>query len=254
MQPTVDLGFEEIPLYTALVFLGAGVGVAAAYLFLRAYSRRVYSPPLILDAALVVLAAGWVGARAYHLALNWDYYAARPDEIWNWQAGGLAMRGAFIAGFFALAIFARVRGVSFWRLADAAGLGLAAGQAIGWVGAFAAGANYGAVSDNTLALELPNLYGIVEPRWPLQYAEMGMFALLFLGLVTLAARHPTVGMLFVAYLLIASLANFALGFARGDESIRVGTLRVDQVFDAAFAAAAVVVGVLRRGLGVGNVG
>jgi len=168
MHPTVDLGFQEIPLYTALVILGAVVGLAAAYLFLRTYSRRVYSPELCLDAALAVFAAGWVGARAYHLALNWDYYAARPDEIWNWQAGGLAMRGALIGGFIALAIFTRARGVSFWRLADAAGLGLAVGQAIGWVGAYAWGANYGAVSDNAIAMELPNLYGIVEPRLPLR--------------------------------------------------------------------------------------
>jgi len=247
MHPTIDLGFKEISLYTALVIFGAVVGLVTAFLFLRTYSRKVYSLELFLDAALITFAAGWIGARVYHVALNREYYSARSDEILNWEAGGLAMRGAFIAGFIALAIFSRWRGVSFGRLADAAGLGLALGQAIGWVGAYVEGANYGAVSDSVIAMELPNLYGIVEPRVPLQFVEMGMFTLLFLGLLWLALRHPNAGSLFLTYWLIASLGNFALGFFRGDESVYVGALRVDQVFDAAFVVGATVYWIVLRG-------
>ena len=247
MHPTVDLGFTEISLYTALVFMGAVLGLAAAFLFLQKYSRRVYTLSLFLDAALVTFAAGWVGAKAYHLALNWEYYAARSEQILNWEAGGLAMRGAFIAGAIALAIFARVRRVSFGRIADAAGLGLALGQAIGWVGALVQGANYGAVSDSVIALELPNAYGIVEPRVPLQYIAITLYAFLFVGLLILASRQPRAGALFTAYLALASLGNFALGFLRGDVSMMVGGWRVDQIVDAAFAVGAVIYGAsLRR--------
>lgn len=254
MHPTIDLGFKEISLYTALVILGAVIGLVSAFLFLRTYSRRVYSLELFLDAALVTFAAGWIGARAYHVLLSWDYYSTRSDQILSWEAGGLGMRGALIAGSMALAIFARVRRVSFWRLADAAGLGLAIGQALGWVGAFVEGANYGAVNDSAIAMELPNLYGIVEPRVPVQYAEIALFVLLFVGLFGWSLQRPRIGVLFVVYLGAAALGNFALGFFRGDESVYLGGLRVDQVFDAAFVAAALVGWRLLPRAGVGNVG
>ena len=81
MHPTIDLNFTEIPVYTALVALGILVGIAAAYFFLRQYSRRIYTLALVLDAALVTFIAGYIGARVYHLALNWDYYSSRPDAM-----------------------------------------------------------------------------------------------------------------------------------------------------------------------------
>ncbi len=251
MHPSIDLDFVQIPLYTALVALGAVAGLVTAYLYLRAYSRRVYSLTVLLDAAIVTFAAGWIGARVYHIATHLDYYAARPDQITQLDAGGLAMRGAFIVGFFVLALYARLRRVSFGRLADASALGLAIAQAIGWIGALVWGANYGAVSDSVLATDLPNIYGIVEPRLPLQHAEIAFFAILYLALLAFASQRPEKGQIFLVYLLITSLANFVFGFFRGDASAFAGAFRVDQLFDASFAVIALIVLVLRNGLKVG---
>jgi phosphatidylglycerol:prolipoprotein diacylglycerol transferase len=245
LHPSIDLGFIEIPVYTAFVAVGVVSGLATAYFFLRAYSRRVYSLPVFLDAAVITFAFAWVGARAYHVAGNWNYYSARQDEIMRVDAGGLAMRGAFMAGFLGLALFARVRHLSFWRFADAAALGLAIGQAVGWVGALIWGSNYGAVSDSPLAMDLPNIYGIVQSRLPLQHAEIGLFAIMFLVLLYVASQRPEKGRIFTIYLLVTSVANFVLGYFRGDESAFFGPLRVDQVFDAAFAAVALAVLALR---------
>jgi phosphatidylglycerol:prolipoprotein diacylglycerol transferase len=238
LHPTIDLYFFDLPAYTALVTFGAVAGVIAAYLFLRARSRRASAPLVFLDGALIALTAGWIGARAYHVAANWDYYAARPDEIAQFGLGGLAMRGAFIAGLGALALYAAARKLAFWQMADAAAIGLTIGQAIGWLGALAQGANYGVISDSRIAMDLPDLYGLVQPRFPLQHVEIVFFVFLFFGLLYIAAQRPRPGFLFVAYLLIASLASFALGFQRGDESAYVGGLRFDQIVDAAFAVLA----------------
>ncbi len=238
MRPTIDLLFFELPLYSALVFLGIALGLLATYAYWRARARRAVTPALFLDGALVVVAAGWVGARAYHVALNWEYYAARLDEIAQPGLGGLGIRGAFIAGFIALAAYAWARRLAFGKLADAAAIGLALGQAIGWVGALMCGANYGAPNDSALAMELPDLYGLNAPRFPLQHFEIGLFALLFVGLLALAARRPRAGVLFCGYLLVASAANLALGFQRGDETVFVGVLRVDQIVDAGLGLSA----------------
>jgi prolipoprotein diacylglyceryl transferase len=236
MYPIIDLDWIEIPAYTAIVGFGAAAGLLAAYLFLRTRSRRASALPVFLDAALLACAAGWVGARVYQVATHWDYYAVRPDEITQPGLGGFGIRGALILGFVVLAIYAAVRQISFWYFADAAAIGLAIGQAIGWVGALVQGANYGVVSDSQIAMDLPDVYGLVQPRFPVQPAETILFALLFTGLLLLAAKRPRGGSLFVAYLLVASAANFALGFQRGDNTMYVGALRIDQVVDAAFIA------------------
>ncbi|MBM3129680.1 MAG: prolipoprotein diacylglyceryl transferase [Chloroflexi bacterium] len=234
----IDLFFFDLPVYTAFVFGGAAMGLSVAFWYLRQRARRAVTPEMFLDGALIVCAAGWVGARAYHVALNWAYYAARPDEIAQIGLGGLALRGAFIAGLLTLAIYARARDLRLGKLLDASALGLAAGQAIGWIGALARGANYGVVSDSALALELPDIYGLLAPRFPLQHFEIGLFVSLFVGLIVLAMQRPRAGTLFLVYVFVAAAANFVLGFQRGDETTYVGAWRVDQIVDLIFGALA----------------
>ncbi len=246
MNPTIDLEWFEIPVYTAIVGFGAAAGLLAAYLFLRSRSRRASAPPVFLDAALLAFAVGWIGARAYHVATHWDYYVARPEEIAQPELGGLGIRGALVLGLAALVIYAAARRISFWYFADAAAIGLAIGQAIGWVGALIQGANYGVVSDSQIAMDLPDLYGLVQPRFPLQPAEMTLFALLFIVLLFIAAQRPRAGTLFIVYLLLASAANFVLGFQRGDDTAYVGALRIDQVVDAASIVLAGLIALWRR--------
>lgn len=254
MHPTIDFVFFELSVYTVLVMLGAVCGLFAAYFYLRTRSHRAATLSVFVDGALVVFAASWLGARAFHIATHWEYYAARPEEIAQPDLGGLAMRGALITGFIALVVYARVRGLNLGKLADAIALGLTIGQAIGWAGALAQGANYGIVSDSPIALDLPDLYGLIAPRFPVQYLEITLFASLFIGLLVLAIRKPRAGILCVTYLLIASAANFALGFQRGDATALVGILRIDQIVDAAlvlFALAQLFYFTTRR---VGKVG
>jgi len=234
MHPTVDFDFFELPLYTVLVMLGAGLGLTAAYIFLRMRSRRAASPSSFLNGALVVFIASCIGARVYHVATHWDYYAARPDEIAQVGLGGMAMRGALIAGFIALIFYARWRGLKLARLLDATAIGLSLGQVIGWAGALVQGANYGVVSDSQIAIDLPDLYGLIAPRFPAQHVEIILFMVLFVGLLIFASSQPRAGMLLVVYLIVASAANFALGFVRGDEMLLIGALWIDQWFDVGF--------------------
>jgi prolipoprotein diacylglyceryl transferase len=246
MNPIIDLDWFQIPEYTAILALGAAAGLLAAYLFLRTRSLRASAPHVFLDAALLTFVTGWIGARVYHVATHWDYYAARPEEIARVGLGGFGIRGAFILGLAALVIYSAVRKISFWYFADASAIGLAIGQAIGWIGALVQGANYGAVSDSLIAMDLPDVYGLVQPRFPIQSAESVFFAALFLGLLYVAVQRPRSGILFITYLGLASAANFALGFQRGDDTALVGQLRIDQVIDAVFILGGVCLGLWRR--------
>jgi len=242
----IDLILFDLPIYTALVLLGAVMGLGVAYGYVRQRARRAVTPTIFLDGALVVCAAAWVGARAYHVALNWDYYAARPDEIAQIGLGGLAMRGAFLAGGLALWLYACGRALPIGKLADAAALGLALGQAIGWFGALARGAPYGVVSDQRIALELPDIYGLIAPRFPLPHSEIILFAGLFVGLMIWATRRPRAGLLFWTYVLVAASVNLVLGFWRGDATLYVGVWRFDQIIDALLGALALSVLIWRK--------
>ncbi len=237
----IDFELFELPAYSVFVMLGIATGVIVANFFLRAHSRRVASSSIFLGGVLISLIAGWLGARLYHVATHWEYYSTRPEEIAQIGLGGLAMRGALLTGFIALAVFARVRGLRLARLLDATAIGLAAGQAIGWIGALLHGANYGIVSDSQFVLDLPDLYGLYAPRFPLQHAQIILFAGLFVGLLVLAFQRPPIGLLFAVYLSIASLGNFLLGFQRGDEAMFVGGWRVDQWGDLGGLAVGLVV-------------
>jgi prolipoprotein diacylglyceryl transferase len=231
MHSTVDLWVTEIPVYTAWVMLGIILGSAIAYAFLRARSHRASAPMVVLDVLLIALVAGWVGARLYHVAANWGYYAAYPEEIFQPGLGGLAMRGAFIFGCLALAIYSTVKKISFWYFADAAALALALGQALGWVGALEWGANYGVLNDSQIAVDLPDIYGLIQPRFPLQYIEIMFFAVLVVVLLSMTFQISFKGNLFAIYLVSNSIMQFMLGFMRGDATAHIGALRVDQVVD-----------------------
>lgn len=234
MPPTLDLFLIELPVYTVLVMLGIAGGLFATYLYLRARYRRAAAFTVFLDGAFVVLLAGWTGARGYHVATHWEYYSIRPDEILQLGLGGLAMRGALMTGLIALTIYARVRGLRLAHLADAGAIGLCLGQAIGWIGALAHGANYGVASDSLIALDLPDSYGIYALRFPVQHIEILLFAGLFLGLWLFAFHKPRAGLPAIIYLFVSSLANFWLGFQRGDDAVFVQGLRLDQWTDGLF--------------------
>jgi phosphatidylglycerol:prolipoprotein diacylglycerol transferase len=234
---------SEFPLYSVIVLLAAVAGLIAAWW----YTRRVGIPSAtLLDAALIAVIAGGIGARAYHVLMRWDYYSQNSDDITNLAQGGMGMRGAISFGIVALFLYALFRSfvplrvsfrALFWNLADAGALGLAAAQSIGWYGASLVGANYGVVSDSFIARDLPDLYGIIAPRIPVQIIASVFFLILFVVLVavTLRDRHQlTPGALFLIYLIVASAGGFVLGYYRADETLMVGALRVDQLVDAAF--------------------
>ena len=246
MHTQIDLIFFELDTYTAFSVLGVILGCLVTWLYLQAHSRRASALGTWLDGAMIVFVFGWLGARLYHVTTNWDYFAARPEEILQPGLGGLGMRGAFIVGGIALAIYTTVKKIAFWHFADAAGLGLALGQAMGWVGALQWGANYGVVSDSQIAVDLPDLYGLIQPRFPVQHIEVAFFVLLFAALLIMTFQSPPKGTVFVAYLIVNSLAQFALGFARGDATAHIGILRVDQVVDLGFMTCGVGIAAVRR--------
>lgn len=102
--------------------------------------RGAYKWKMSLDGMTDVLLWGTifgiVGARAYYVAFEWDYYATHLNEIpmiWN---GGIAIYGGIIGALIGAAIGCKIGKINFLNLLDLGALGLLIGQGIGRWGNF----------------------------------------------------------------------------------------------------------------------
>jgi prolipoprotein diacylglyceryl transferase len=100
------------------------------------------------------VAAGIVGARAYHVATSWDEV---PDEWWGpfavWK-GGLGVWGGIALGCIVGAIIAKRSGANVAVLADCAAPGLLLAQGIGRLGNWWNQELYGKPTDLPWGLEI----------------------------------------------------------------------------------------------------
>src|SRR5215204_7029212 len=119
---------------------------------------------LVFRVAVWGVAAGIVGARAYHVVTSWDEV---PDEWWGpfavWK-GGLGVWGGILAGCIAGAVIVRRSGESVAAVADAVAAGLLVAQAIGRVGNWWNQELFGKPADRPWGLEIdsarrPEEYG-----------------------------------------------------------------------------------------------
>src|ERR671925_726703 len=118
----VDLGPFHLHAYgiTLLVAIAACVWLTGVR-----WVRRGGDWDLVFRVAVWGVAAGIVGARAYHVITSWDQV---PDEWWGvfavWE-GGLGVWGGIGLGTIAGAIVVRSAGHSVTRFLDVAAPGLA---------------------------------------------------------------------------------------------------------------------------------
>ncbi len=103
------------------------------------------------DASALVFAAGVggiVGAKAYYAILNKDWHLL-------FDRSGLVWYGGFLLGAAAVLFTMYKRNLFRWGLADVASLALALGYAIGRIGCFLVGDDYGRPTDKPWGVEFP---------------------------------------------------------------------------------------------------
>jgi phosphatidylglycerol:prolipoprotein diacylglycerol transferase len=223
MLTVLHIGPWALRVYTLLIDAGVLLGV-----LLAAYrgSRSGIAPGRMVNASLAALAVGLIVGRAAHVAFNWADYSAEPSAIWE-LGRPLAFHGILLGSILGLLAYASLRHTRFWPLADAAAGAAPAVQALAWTAALLQGVAYGMPTYSGWAWELPDIYGVVLPRIPVQAVGALLSALLAIGLSRLRPRRP--GTVFSYYLAANSIAYFALEFGRGDPTLYLGQLRISQV-------------------------
>ena len=142
--------------YGIILGLGALLGTLLA---IREGKRFGIAPDFFLDLLMFGVPSAIIGARIYYVAFQWDYYRQHPAEIIAVWEGGIAIYGALIGAIICGAIYVRLKGYPFWRIADICAPSFLLGQMIGRWGNFMNQEAYGGpVTEEFLrhTLHLPN--------------------------------------------------------------------------------------------------
>ena len=234
-SPPSPIIFEAGPFALRYYGLCIALGIAAGtWLTSRELARKGYDPALALDALFFTVPLGFIGARAYHVATDYDLYAGDPFPgvfaVWN---GGLGIYGAVIGGFIGVLIFARVRGISPLVFADAAAPGLILAQAIGRWGNYFNQELFGRPSNLPWAIEIapdnrPAAFADATSFHPTFLYESIWDVLVCLALLWVARRFADRlkdGDILLLYVSLYSVGRFFVEALRVDPAFLIGNFR-----------------------------
>jgi phosphatidylglycerol---prolipoprotein diacylglyceryl transferase len=201
--------------------------------------KRQVDPELIADLAIWLVLGAIPSARLYYVLFQWQTYSRDPIQIFKIWEGGIAIYGAIIGGTLAAVIFAKLKRVSFWQLADLVAPSLALGQAIGRWGNFFNSEAFGSPTDLPWKLFIPLAnrpyeYRNFEYFHPTFLYESLWNFLIFIVLMYLfisdANRRNRLktGAIFLIYLIAYGIGRFGVEGLRTD-SLMLGVLRISQV-------------------------
>jgi phosphatidylglycerol:prolipoprotein diacylglycerol transferase len=209
MHPVLfRIGSFEVTSFGLLVGIAAVVGV---WLFSRELARSGL-PRDAVDAAMFGVIGGLAGAK---LLWTLEFLGTRPVQDLLFSRGGLSWFGGLIGGVSTGLWILRRRRVPIVRALAAATPALAIGHAIGRVGCFLVGDDYGRPSDLPWAVAFPEgLPPTTVPVHPTQIYES--VALVAIAAALLRWRRAGVSDIDVLgrYFVLAGSTRFVIEFVR----------------------------------------
>lgn len=134
MNPEMfSIGSFSLRWYSFFILAGIMLGLIIAAFEEK---RKGFPKDFVIDLGFWLILAGIVGARAYYVLFNLDYYIKEPLQVFATWNGGLAIHGGIIGGLIALIIFCKKKKVEVIRACDLAVPSLIIAQAIGRWGNF----------------------------------------------------------------------------------------------------------------------
>ena len=244
-------GFR-IAYYGIIIGIGMLMGVLIASFD---YKRRGQKSEDIEDLALYSIIFAILGARAYYVIFEWDYYSQHLGEILNLRQGGLAIYGGILTGILCCVIFCYRRKMKLFSIADSAVHGLLTGQLIGRWGNFFNAEAFGRYTDSLLAMRIKE--SIVNPNMlnenvlthairigdemfiqvhPTFFYESvwNLCTLIFLWIT--GPKKKFIGQIFWEYLMFYGIGRFWIDGLRTDSLLLWGTnIAVSQALSGALA-------------------
>jgi phosphatidylglycerol:prolipoprotein diacylglycerol transferase len=209
MYPTFfHIGNFEVTSFGVMVAIGALVGL---WVFGRELARSGL-PESASDAAMAGVFGGLVGAKLLWVA---EHLGEEPFRDLLFSRGGMSWFGGLVGGVGTALIVIRRQRLPVVATLAAATPALAIGHAIGRIGCFLVGDDYGKPSDLPWAVAFPRgLPPTDVPVHPTQLYEM--FALFIVAWLLIRWRRHGVpdGVVLGRYLILAGSIRFVIEFIR----------------------------------------
>jgi phosphatidylglycerol---prolipoprotein diacylglyceryl transferase len=178
--------------------------------------------------------------------------------------GGLVWYGGFILATVLVVWEIRRQKLPLPKMADATAPALALAYAVGRVGCFMVGDDWGRPTDSWVGVAFPQgapptrvdiierdfgiavdpalieRYGQIVPVHPTQLYEVGMSTLIFFVLWKLRRQPRVAGWLFMLWLVLAGIERFVVEFFRAKDDRFLGPLTLAQVISVAILVVGVV--------------
>lgn len=228
-----DLGIVQIKWYSFLLLVGVFLGIL---LLIKESRKFKYPKDFIFNMAFWAIIIGFVGARIYYVAFNWNMYASNPISILEVWQGGLAIHGGLIFGVLTIYLYCKKFDVNFVKILDMAIPSVLIGQAIGrWGNFFNMEAHGGMVSRMVLeSLHIPNFIidgmNINGVYYHPTFLYESLWCLLGFIIVFVMRRfkHLKIGMQTCFYLMWYSIGRFFIEALRTD-SLMLGGFKMAQI-------------------------
>jgi phosphatidylglycerol:prolipoprotein diacylglycerol transferase len=250
------LGGEPVTSFGVMMLLSFLTG---GYL-LRAEMRRMgEDPEKAWDLVFMAVIGGIVGAKGYYVLLNWQRLLEDPLGL-IFSRGGLVWYGGFIVATALVVWEIRRQKLPLPKMADATAPALALAYAVGRVGCFLVGDDWGRPTGAWYGVRFPQgapptrvdiierefgitvdpalveEYGQIVPVHPTQLYEVGMSTLIFFLLWRIRRHQHRAGWLFMLWLILAGLERFLVEFVRAKDDRFLGALTLAQVLSLAIVA------------------
>ena len=221
-----------LPLHLYGLILAIAVLVAARVSEKR-WVDRGHSAKEFADLVIWIIIGGVVGARAYHVASDYQLFTGHwIDALKIWQ-GGLSIWGAIIGGAVVVVVLARRHNHDLGDLVDSIAPGLVLAQAIGRWGNWANQELFGKPSNLPWAVEIDAAHR------PAQFVDNATFHPTFLyeslwclgvfaALLLIERRFRLMkGQVLALYLILYTAGRFVFENMRTDSAHVIGPLRLN---------------------------
>ena len=253
------LGGEAITSFGVLMLFSFLTG---GYVIRAGLREMGEDPDKAWDLVFMGVVGGIAGAKLYYVLLNHERLASDPAGLLL-SRGGLVWYGGFLLATALVIWEIRRQKLPLAKSADVIAPALALAYAVGRMGCFLVGDDWGRPTDSWLGIAFPRgtpptrvdvierlgiavdpglveKYGQIVPVHPTQLYEVGLSTLIFFFLWKIRGDGRAAGSLFMLWLALAGFERFVVEFLRAKDDRFFGVLTLAQVISLAIVATGII--------------